>query len=275
MSELATVGPDGAEWRETQAGRTDELVLAADKRRLVVLGDPHGDLIALDVVLAREAGPETQIVSAGDNVGYADGTASSMLCRWLHESGVPSVRGNHEAWSAGGRLFLPGPGRTPHLQPEALAWCNGLPERIRVTFEDEPDLRISIVHALPGWGYADTRTAWRLIEHEGADLVFCGHSHRPAIYAVKPPAAGEEPRPRVRRLDPKGKTPEVSLPIFPGERAVIDAGSLARPSRPRGGMCPSKATYAVLDRDRRTLQVRCVDKTARARELAAGLLQKT
>ena len=59
--------------------RTDTLRLPASTARLVVLGDPHGDLIALDLVLAREGKHGTAFVSVGDNVGYADAIVGAPL----------------------------------------------------------------------------------------------------------------------------------------------------------------------------------------------------
>ena len=51
--------------------------LPAEVWRIVVLGDPHGDLIALEQVLLQESRPDTLVLSAGDNVGYSDGAVSS------------------------------------------------------------------------------------------------------------------------------------------------------------------------------------------------------
>ena len=65
--------------------RTDTLRLPADVNRLVVLGDPHGDLIGLELVLAKEGKPGTAFASAGDNVGYADGKVLSFMCQLLEE----------------------------------------------------------------------------------------------------------------------------------------------------------------------------------------------
>src|SRR5205823_3364901 len=122
-------------------------------KRIVVLGDPHGDLVGLIEVLEREDRPEVQIFSAGDNVGYSDGPTSSELCRILAARKIPSVTGNHEAWSPTGRLFLPAAGGPPDLAPEAHAWCQALPLRIKIKALAAPDLAIVLVHSLPEWGY--------------------------------------------------------------------------------------------------------------------------
>ena len=46
----------------SEAGQTQDLMLGAEKTRIVVLGDPHGDIIGLDLVLAREHGAHVQLV---------------------------------------------------------------------------------------------------------------------------------------------------------------------------------------------------------------------
>lgn len=76
--------------------RTDGILVPRAVTRLVVLGNPHGDLAGLEAVLARE--PERSY-SAGDNIGYAGGPASFFDCASPLESlGIASVYGNHEAW---------------------------------------------------------------------------------------------------------------------------------------------------------------------------------
>lgn len=240
--------------------RTEERVLPAATTRLVVLGDPHGDLLALDLALARERKPHVAILSAGDNVGYADGEASSHLCRALAAAGIASVRGNHEAWGESGTLKIGSPeGGGAKLDEDALAWCLALPDRIRVRFEASPEVTVSLVHSLPGWTYVDEDNAERLALDEGSLVTFVGHSHAPAIYILREGQRSAEVRP----LDPRAKTP-VEVALEPGARYVVDAGSLARPcskgKRPRTHL--DKATYAALDLGSRRLSLHALDKKA-------------
>jgi len=255
--------PDGIE-----EGRTDDLRLPEGATRLVVLGDPHGDLIGLDLALAREAGPGAAFVSVGDNVGYADGPVSSLMCRALAERGIRSVYGNHEAWAEDGRLTVVSPGgQSPRLDAEALAWCRALPHRLRIS---APGLAgpVHVVHTLPAWAYVRADTAERLADlEEAAHVTFCGHSHKPAVYALRRGLR----RPKVRRLDPRAAAP-VEVPLEPGTRYVVDAGSLARPAGPRRGLRLERATYAVLDLERRAVRLVALDKTARMEAIFREML---
>lgn len=247
--------------------RTDSVRLPATRTRLVALGDPHGDLLALDLVYEREASEATAFVSVGDNVGYADGVLSSAFCQLLAARGVASVHGNHEDWARDGRLAISAPGGSPCLTPEALAWCRALPYRLRIRGDARPGLRVHVVHSLPGWAYVNREQAPRLLDlEEEAQVVMCGHSHRPAIYACR----GDRARARVHRLDPLRDRP-LRVELAPGTRYVVDAGSLARPSRPRGGPCEERGTYALLDLANGWLELRTVDKLPRLQAFLAGL----
>jgi predicted phosphodiesterase len=240
----------------TDARRTQVLSLPAGCERVVALGDPHGDLAGLELVLAREAGPKTAIVSVGDNIGYADGPTSSEFCRRLVARSIQSVFGNHEAWMGpGGRLFLVTDRAAPRaLEPDALAFCTSLPYRLR--FEHE-GLKVSIVHTLgegETWDYVSLESAGDLLDEQNADVVICGHSHGPAIYSV--PRAGKL---RQARLDLDGDQPLV-LSLERGVRYVVDAGSLGRPGHhPLPGRL-DRATWAVLDLARRSVALQVATK---------------
>jgi predicted phosphodiesterase len=257
----------GSEQARPDPERTDVLELPTEVQRVVVLGDPHGDLIALEQVLLQESRPDTLILSAGDNVGYSDALVSSYLCQVLEERKIRSVRGNHEAWSEDGSLFHSPPGLPRQLSEVALRWINSLPTRIRLRAGARPGLRISLTHSLPDWAYVNAKSARRFLDLEEADLVLCGHTHRPAIYSVGPRAR----QATTKRFDPRSKTP-LRIELKPTTRYVCDAGSLARPSRPRrgkqpGGMCLEYGTYAVVDLQAGVLELRSVDKRARLQEV--------
>lgn len=234
----------------------------------MVLGDPHGDLVGLELVLERESKPGTAIVSAGDNVGYADARSSSYLCELLRDAKIPSVLGNHEAWCLeSGRLQISPPELPRDLSPDALAWCRALPERIDVEAAAWPEAKVAIVHTLPDWAYVDVENAERLAHLHQARITFCGHTHHPAIYTLAP---GK--RTGVRRLDPRSAMP-VELSCRGDARYVVDAGSLARPTNPRRRMCPQRGTYAVLDFEKRTLGLHSLDKGPRMRQLMREWVQ--
>jgi predicted phosphodiesterase len=242
--------------------RTDSVVLPRSKTRIVVLGDPHGDVLALSEVLARERQPNVAIFSAGDNVGYADGPSCSELCRLLEREGIGSVFGNHEAWSSSGKLFLSAPGAPNRLTDEALAWCRSLPYRIRIACEAAPEWTVSLVHTLPEWEYVNTLNASLLADQEGTRITFAGHSHAPAIYTIR------DERVTVKHLHPRGEFP-LRVPLEPGARYVVDAGSLARPAssgRQRRTFL-ERGTYAALDLEGSALRLYSFDKRRRLEEL--------
>ncbi|MGE0712940.1 MAG: metallophosphoesterase [Planctomycetota bacterium] len=218
--------------------------------RLVVLGDPHGDLAALEQVVAREAGPQTAFLSVGDNVGYASGPDSSAFCQRLIELGARSVRGNHEEWiSAEGELAIVLPPRHSErrLRPEALAWARALPLALWLRFAAAPRLRVLARHTIgPGWGYVHAGNAAALAYEERAEVVLVGHSHGPSLYAIGEgdPFAGE-----VMRLPLASSGDEqIELPLpGPFERLVVDAGSLGRPGHHPEPPALGMASYALLD----------------------------
>lgn len=252
--------------------RTEVIELPSEVWRIAVLGDPHGDLVGLELALAKESRADTLVVSAGDNIGYADGIVSSYTCQVLAERGVRSVMGNHEAWSLGGELFLGPPGYSRELTAEALAWCAALPTRIRIRAAARPELSISLTHCLPNWDYVSAQNARRLLDLEEAQLVLCGHTHSPAIYSIAAQARAAQ----VERFDPRRKTP-LEVALRAERRLVVDAGSLARPSRPGrgsgprgGGPAHEFGTYALVDLRAGKVSLCSVDKRARLQALLAG-----
>lgn len=245
--------------------REDALQLAVEKTRLVVLGDPHGDVAGLDAVERAELpSARTAFVSAGDNVGYGAGPESSALCQRLEAAGIASVYGNHEAWMGedGALPIVADRSRPRTLSADALRFCRALPLRILVGFDARPSLRVALVHTLVEpeeplrWPFVDASAAPQLPELARATVVFVGHSHGPAIYALE--------RGRLRaqhRLDLTARTPHfVRVPLEPGRRYVVDAGSLARPGyHPEPGRF-DLATWAALDLTTDTLSLHAAAK---------------
>jgi predicted phosphodiesterase len=232
--------------------RTDVLELDASIERLVVLGDPHGDVAALRAVLARARGPGAAIVSAGDNIGYADGPTSSALCAMLAEHRIASIYGNHEEWLRAGGTLAICDGGNPQLTPEALAFVRALPRRIDVRAAAAPDLSIRVVHSLTDglrWEYVDAHNAADLGFCEEVDVTFIGHSHGPRIYTL-----GDRCE-EVRALDLDAPLDHASVSIGRGRRYAVDAGSLARPGYHPAPAVHARATYAALDLRARTLSL--------------------
>ena len=67
--------------------------------RIAVISDVHGNLLALDAVLA-DAGPVDAVWHLGDVVGY--GPDPDAVVERLISIGAVGVRGNHDAAACGG-----------------------------------------------------------------------------------------------------------------------------------------------------------------------------
>lgn len=119
-------------------------------RRTAVLFDVHGNLAALDAVLAAiDAEGLDGVVCGGDLALYGPHPAGAV--DRLRERGIPCVQGNtdrylatgpaggHAIWSEG----MPGAWTADRLGPERLAWLGGLPTRL------EPLPGVLVVHATP------------------------------------------------------------------------------------------------------------------------------
>lgn len=232
--------------------------------RLVALGDPHGDLLGLEGVLAREPRPPAALLSMGDNVGYEDGPTSSAFVERLVGLGIPSISGNHEDWldEAGGLSITRD---SPHrrLGPAAFAWCRALPLRLHVRLAAAPELKVVAVHTClaPGrrqrWPFLDRpEKVEQLLLDEGADVVLTGHTHGPKVWRL---GEGGAAAARPLALEPGAS---LVLPLEPGTRWVLDAGSLGRPGHHPDPGRFDLATYAVLDVARRRLELHAFAKRA-------------
>lgn len=224
------------------------------RRRLVVLGDPHGALDAVRAVVDAEGGEEVQLACVGDVVGYADGPQSSALAAYLEAAGVPTVEGNHEDWvGPGGTLtILERRDVDRQLTPEALAWARALPARIDFLGAGGA-LAATMVHSIrePSWDWIDAANAARLVEGLGSPpLVLTGHSHRPKLVHVDPGGTA--------RVTPFDFLADAQLAFGLPEvgTLIVDAGSTGRaelePSlrgRHGGSGRGRWGTYAVLDLD--------------------------
>lgn len=160
--------------------------------RLAVISDIHGNLAALDAVLADiETRAVDGVVNLGDCVTgplWPKETFARLVALDL-----PTVRGNHDRWI----LDRPEAGLTPAgryardaLSPSERAWLHALPATLEVAPE------ILAVHGTP----AEDTTYLLEEQHEGRlvpapravvaarlgdaarpGVVLCGHSHRQAL----------------------------------------------------------------------------------------------
>jgi diadenosine tetraphosphatase ApaH/serine/threonine PP2A family protein phosphatase len=201
--------------------------------KIAVLSDIHGNLEALEAVLADvECERPARVLCLGDFVGY--GASPNECIERVRPRIEAAVVGNHDC-AAIGRLRLTyfnadaaeaARWTDVRLTPENRDYLLGLPFEIR-----EPGVRY--VHASPaepeGWHYVlSPHDAAYEMEHFGEDLCLIGHSH----YA----GAFERGEGSVRY------TRDPELRIVAGSRYLVNVGSVGQP---RDG--DPRAAYVVFD----------------------------
>ncbi len=147
--------------------------------RVAVLFDVHGNLPALEAVLAAaETEGFDRLLLGGD---YAlNGPAPAACVDRLRAYGerLAPLQGNTDRWIAEGRDDDGVRWTTAALGPERVAWLRGLPTRLEL-----PEADALVVHATPRSDeeqlYPDTaepevRAMLAAVERR---LVLCGHTH--------------------------------------------------------------------------------------------------
>lgn len=141
--------------------------------RVGFFGDVHGDLQALEWALQTLSDVE-QVICTGDVV---DGPRDADCIRLLRERQIPVLRGNHDDW-AGLDLRMGNP-----RSQEEREWLLGLPLEqagqgwlaYHSRYEFDGDQRVH-------WEYLlDERSVWRALHERSEQLLFCGHTHVPAV----------------------------------------------------------------------------------------------
>jgi predicted phosphodiesterase len=192
-------------------------------KKVAVLADIHGNVPALEVVIADvlEQGVD-EVLVGGDLVGR--GPEGSKVARRVRDLGWPSVRGNHEDYLLAFRRRQVPPDWLESEEWAATRWMSaelgGDDERYLDTFPFSLSSRVApglrLVHASPA-SYNQGLGVWTTDAELEAHLdsidetvLVCGHTHRPML----------------RRL---------------GRRAVINVGAVGLPfNRDR------RAQYVVL-----------------------------
>ncbi|WP_034386945.1 metallophosphoesterase [Deinococcus sp. YIM 77859] len=173
--------------------------------RVAVISDVHGNAFALEAVLRDlwAAAPDLT-VNLGDQVeGAADPARAAALQRDLAQGGALEVRGNNEEklWPGGRRSPLAreyGRWLETQLEAGALARLAALPLTVRALSG-----ALLACHGTPqsawdsllwvweptgeGQGFyraRDPRELCALVEPLGAEVVVCGHTHRPGATRV-------------------------------------------------------------------------------------------
>ena len=178
-------------------------------QRFAVIADIHGNLLALDAVLADIATRGiTRVIDLGDCVSGPLWPAET--CDRLMALGFPTVRGNHDHWVAdwpAGRLGATDRFTRSVMTDRHMGWLRALPpaqvfpgilavhgmpgddnryllERI-AAFRLVPDTPQAIAARLgkppPGNARPNQASSDAVPAGEHVELVLCGHSHQPRL----------------------------------------------------------------------------------------------
>lgn len=248
--------------------------------RYLVLSDIHGNLQALEAVLAdaRGVGFDATLV-LGDLVGYG-GDPEAVIDVTLGLSAAAIVRGNHDRVAAGlspsadfhdqARAAIDWTRQT--LSATALDALAALPEGpVDVT------AGLMICHGAPfdeDHYIFDARDAWRALTFDVRDgeppmLCLFGHTHVPAAFA-----AGRRHGVEVLLPDPDSDD-EDRAQYLRWDRTRATLVNFGAVGQPRDG--DPRAAYGIVDLARGRLIFRRVEydiKTAQDRILAAGLPER-
>ena len=212
--------------------------------RIAIFADIHANREAFAVCLAqacdRGAAPA---ILLGDYVGYgADPEWTVATVVDLVDNGAIAVRGNHDDALADPRDTMNWEAQTAiewtrgELGFSERQFLEGLPFRVT---EDDRLYVHSDASRPSAWRYVvSADDAARSIDATLARVTFCGHVHRPQLYAIG--STG-----RIAAITP---TTDSAIPLFPDRRWLAVVGSVGQP---RDG--DPAASYAVLDTDRHEL----------------------
>ena len=215
--------------------------------KLALIADVHGNLEALDAVIADigKRSPGAVLVCAGDVVGY--GPDPEACIDRLRSIGVPCVVGNHDEMVLGRRDFsrcvhagvIAAMWTRRNLSREARAFLDSLPPWLEATPQvvvchgnvDDADTYVSDA--------ARAESALRQLEARWprAGLLVCGHTHHASVYS------------RERGFSLVCSPTELRL--TPGTAYLVNPGAVgqSRDGKPL-------ARYAVFDSEHQTIGYR-------------------
>ena len=229
--------------------KVDRLIVKPSSR-VVLLGDPHGDLRTTQRIVHRERAIDEDVVIAcvGDDIGYADGPTSSAMVEWLEHNMVPMVLGNHEEWYFNeNRLSVVDDRRAERkLTESAAVWISGLPHRVDLYYPDSPAVVASIVHSIrtPFWDDVQPHSVSKLMKAlPGIGIILIGHSHCARIMVV-----GSDGATSCKFFD-YTELEACDADIRGASTVIVDAGSISRPRTDLRQLSRESVygTYAVLD----------------------------
>jgi len=211
---------------------------------IALFADMHGNRQAFEACLAqaRDFGAQRYVL-LGDFVGYgADPDWVVTTAMELADKGAIAVLGNHDSAIAHPREQM-------NIEAKvAIEWTRGELGTAQRRFlaglplrqNDGDRLYVHSEASNPAsWIYVtSTAEASRSLAFDPAQITFCGHVHRPAIYSMSPTA-------KMTAFTP---TTGAAVPLLQGRRWLSVLGSVGQP---RDGN--PAAAFAMFDSDRREL----------------------
>jgi diadenosine tetraphosphatase ApaH/serine/threonine PP2A family protein phosphatase len=211
---------------------------------IALFADIHANRQAFEACLAqaRDFGAQ-RFVLLGDYVGYGadpDWTVTTVM--ELVDKGARAVLGNHDS-------AIGNPSEQMNLEAKiAIEWTRGELDASQRQFLAELPLTVTdddrlYVHSEAynpaSWIYVtSTVEASRSISATSAQVCFCGHIHRPAIYSMSPTA-------KMTAFTP---VTGATVPLLQGRRWLAVLGSVGQP---RDGN--PAASFAMFDTDKREI----------------------
>jgi diadenosine tetraphosphatase ApaH/serine/threonine PP2A family protein phosphatase len=198
--------------------------------RALILSDVHGNLEALNAVLAAAA-PFDILWNLGDVVGY--GASPNEVIDLIRPAAQLNVRGNHDRVCCGLTSAL---GFNPvaraaatwthdELTPDNLAWLRAVPQG---PLQPDQPAGVTLAHGSPlneDQYILSMRDAWAPLQQMSTAITFIGHTHLQGGFSQKE-NDWHELRPQYQT---RNEGDSWTLPIPPGTRHLINPGSVGQP----------------------------------------------
>lgn len=218
--------------------------MAESSMRVALIADIHGNLEALEAVLAdiERTAPDATLVCAGDIVGY--GPDPEACIARLRELDVRCVMGNHEEMLLGKRDFS----RCVYAGVKSAMWARKrLSAEAKAYLESLPGSREAVPGIVVCHGdlesadtyVSDPERAAAALEQlhrlwPEAEILVCAHTHHAAAYTA---SSGFE----LVNVPDAWRCP-------PGEVCIVNPGAVGQSRDTR-----AVARYAILDREQHSL----------------------
>jgi predicted phosphodiesterase len=220
--------------------------------RFLILSDIHGNIDALDAVLARAPKDSyDRLLVLGDLVGYG-GNPNEVVDRIFDLKPDVMIRGNHDKVATG----LESANSFNRIAAEAARWTQqALTPKNRDRVASLPagpqdvDRDIEICHGTPFDEDAyvfDGDSAEKSIKAAHRPICFFGHTHLPVVYVQEGTSLA------VLHPQPGGSESTV-VNIVKKSRYLINPGSVGQPRD-----TDSRASYATFDAKKQRVEIRRV-----------------